>query len=52
MLIMKLLPTGFLGLMLASLIAAFMSTVDTHINFGASYMVNDLYRRFHNEEGF
>jgi Na+/proline symporter len=46
MLIVKLLPTGFLGLMLASLMAAFMSTVDTHINFGASYMVNDLYRRF------
>jgi len=46
MLIMKLLPSGFLGLMLASLMAAFMSTVDTHINFGASYMVNDIYRRF------
>jgi Na+/proline symporter len=46
MLIVKLLPTGFLGLMLASLMAAFMSTVDTHINFGASYMVNDIYRRF------
>ncbi len=46
MLIVKLLPSGFLGLMLASLIAAFMSTVDTHINFGASYMVNDIYRRF------
>lgn len=46
MLVVKLLPTGLLGLMLASLIAAFMSTVDTHINFGASYMVNDIYRRF------
>ncbi|RLC19545.1 MAG: sodium:proline symporter [Deltaproteobacteria bacterium] len=46
MLIVKLLPSGFLGLMLASLMAAFMSTVDTHINFGASYMVNDIYRRF------
>jgi Na+/proline symporter len=46
MLILKLLPSGFLGLMLASLMAAFMSTVDTHINFGAAYMVNDLYRRF------
>jgi Na+/proline symporter len=46
MLIVKLLPTGFLGLMLASLMAAFMSTVDTHINYGASYMVNDIYRRF------
>jgi Na+/proline symporter len=46
MLILKLLPSGLLGLVLASLIAAFMSTVDTHINFGAAYMVNDLYRRF------
>ena len=46
MLIIKFLPTGLLGLMIASLIAAFMSTVDTHINFGASYMVNDIYRRF------
>ncbi|MAF32823.1 MAG: Na+:solute symporter [Desulfobacterales bacterium] len=46
MLIVELLPTGLLGLMLASLMAAFMSTVDTHINFGASYMVNDIYRRF------
>ncbi|MDM8523105.1 sodium:solute symporter family protein [Desulfococcaceae bacterium HSG8] len=45
-LIVELLPSGFLGLMLASLMAAFMSTVDTHINFGASYMVNDIYRRF------
>lgn len=45
-LIVDLLPTGFLGLMMASLMAAFMSTVDTHINFGASYMVNDIYRRF------
>ncbi|MCP4197817.1 MAG: sodium:proline symporter, partial [Proteobacteria bacterium] len=46
MLIVKLLPIGFLGLMLASLMAAFMSTVDTHINFGASYILNDIYRRF------
>ncbi len=45
-LIVTLLPPGLLGVMLASLLAAFMSTVDTHINFGASYMVNDLYRRF------
>jgi SSS family solute:Na+ symporter len=45
-LIVTLLPSGLLGLMLASLIAAFMSTVDTHINYGASFMVNDIYRRF------
>jgi Na+/proline symporter len=42
----ELLPTGLLGLMVASLLAAFMSTVDTHINWGTSYLVNDLYRRF------
>ena len=36
-----LLPTGALGLVLASLVAAFMSTVDTHLNWGASYIVND-----------
>jgi len=46
MLVLKLIPSGFLGLVLASFVAAFMSTVDTHINFGAAYMVNDLYRRF------
>ncbi|MGD9331900.1 MAG: Na+:solute symporter [Desulfobacterales bacterium] len=36
-----LLPAGVLGLVLASLLAAFMSTVDTHLNWGASYIVND-----------
>ena len=36
-----LLPPGILGLVLAGLLAAFMSTVDTHINWGASYIVND-----------
>ncbi len=46
MLLTQLLPSGVLGLMMASLMAAFMSTVDTHINYGASYMVNDIYRRF------
>lgn len=40
------LPTGLLGLVVASLFAAFMSTVSTNINWGASYVVNDLYRRF------
>jgi SSS family solute:Na+ symporter len=46
MLIIEFLPSGILGVMLASLMAAFMSTVDTHLNFGASYMLNDIYRRF------
>ncbi|PJZ69169.1 sodium transporter [Leptospira perolatii] len=40
------LPSGLLGLVFASLMAAFMSTADTHINWGASYLVNDLYLRF------
>ncbi|HEX6937928.1 MAG TPA: hypothetical protein VF158_00850, partial [Longimicrobiales bacterium] len=42
----ELLPAGLLGLLFASLLAAFMSTVDTHINWASSYLVNDLYRRF------
>jgi SSS family solute:Na+ symporter len=45
-LVVDMLPAGLLGLMLASLVAAFMSTIDTHIHLGASYMVNDVYRRF------
>ena len=42
------LPPGILGLVFASLIAAYMSTVSTHINWGASYLVNDFYARFIN----
>ncbi len=37
------LPNGILGLVFASLIAAYMSTISTHINWGASYLVNDFY---------
>ena len=44
------LPTGILGLVFASLIAAYMSTISTHINWGASYLVNDFYVRFINPE--
>jgi len=40
------LPIGLLGLVVASLVAAFMSTIDTHANLAASYFVNDVYRRF------
>jgi len=40
------LPVGLLGLVAASLFAAFMSTVDTHVNLAASFFVNDVYRRF------
>lgn len=42
----SLLGPGWFGLMLASFLAAFMSTVDTQLNWGASLAVNDLYRRF------
>lgn len=40
------LPSGLLGLVLASLLAAYMSTISTHLNWGASYVVNDVYKRF------
>ncbi len=40
------LPTGWLGLVLASLVAAYMSTISTHLNWGSSYVVNDFYKRF------
>ncbi|MEL7338972.1 MAG: Na+:solute symporter, partial [Bacteroidota bacterium] len=40
------LPVGLLGLVAASLIAAFMSTMSTQLNLGASYLVNDFYQRF------
>jgi SSS family solute:Na+ symporter len=44
------LPKGLLGLVLASLIAAFMSTISTHLNWGSSYIVNDFYKRFMNDK--
>ncbi len=40
------LPSGFLGLMVAGLLAAYVSTISTHLNWGTSYLVHDLYRRF------
>ena len=40
------LPSGWLGLVLASLIAAYMSTISTHLNWGSSYIANDFYKRF------
>lgn len=42
------LPAGILGLVVASLIAAFMSTVASQLNWGSSYLVNDFYSRFYN----
>ena len=46
MLMLDYLPVGILGLMMAAFLAAFMSTIDTHLNWGASYLVNDFYKRF------
>src|SRR5512143_1074776 len=43
---LKFLPVGFMGLMIASLVAAYVSTMDTHLNWGTSYLVHDCYRRF------
>ncbi|MDP3442571.1 MAG: Na+:solute symporter, partial [Ignavibacteria bacterium] len=40
------LPTGVLGFVIASLIAAYMSTMSTSLNWGSSYVVNDFYKRF------
>ncbi|NNK88543.1 MAG: Na+:solute symporter [Flavobacteriaceae bacterium] len=39
------LPQGLLGLVLASLVAAYMSTISTHLNWGSSYVVNDFYKQ-------
>jgi Na+/proline symporter len=47
---LSLLPSGLLGLVAASLLAAFMSTMSTQVNLGASYLVNDFYVRFVNPE--
>jgi len=42
----KYLGPGWLGLMVAAMLAAFMSTIDTHMNLASSYFVHDVYRRF------
>ena len=42
------LPSGLLGLVIASLIGALMSTISTHLNWGSSYIANDFYKRFLN----
>ena len=34
-----------------SFLAAFMSTIDTHLNWGASYLINDIYKRFIKKDG-
>ncbi|MBN2312055.1 MAG: hypothetical protein JXR94_23960, partial [Candidatus Hydrogenedentes bacterium] len=42
----RFLPMGFKGIMVASLLAAFMSTLDTHLNWGVSYLINDFYEPY------
>jgi Na+/proline symporter len=39
------LPSGLLGLVLSSLVAAYMSTISKHLNWGSSYLVNDFYKQ-------
>ncbi len=48
---LKFLPIGFVGLMVGGLVAANSSTILTHLNWGASYLVHDFYRRFVNKDG-
>ncbi len=43
---LEVLGPGLMGLLLVSFFAAFMSTIDTHLNWGASYLINDIYLRF------
>ena len=45
---LRFLPAGFLGLVIAGTLAAYRSTIETHLNWGTSYLVHDLYRRFLN----
>jgi SSS family solute:Na+ symporter len=48
---LRFLPSGVLGLMVAGLLAAYVSTIVTHLNWGTSYLVHDLYRRFVKADG-
>jgi Na+/proline symporter len=48
---LKFLPVGWIGLMVGGLIAANSSTILTHLNWGASYLVHDFYRRFMRRDG-
>lgn len=48
---LRFLPSGMLGLMVAGLLSAYISTISTHLNWGSSYLVHDLYRRFVNPNG-
>ena len=46
LIMLDLLPAGLLGLLVVAFLSAFVSTVSTHLNWGASYVVNDFYKRF------
>jgi len=46
LMINEFMPIGLKGIMVASLFAAYMSTIDTHLNWGSSYVVNDFYKPF------
>ena len=48
---LTLLPSGLLGLVLASLVSAYMSTISTHLNWGSSYVVNDFYKALIKDDG-
>jgi Na+/proline symporter len=50
LMIVEYMPAGLLGLMVASIVAAFMSTIDTLLNWGASLLVNDGYKAFVNRD--
>lgn len=49
-LMLKYLPAGLLGLMIAVFIAAYMSTISSQLNWGTSYIINDFYKRFINPD--
>ena len=48
---LRFLPAGWLGVMLAGLLAAYVSTIITHLNWGTSYLIHDFYRRFLKQDG-
>lgn len=47
---LRFLPAGLLGLMVAGLLSAYVSTISTHLNWGTSYLVHDVYRRFFRDD--
>ena len=51
MMMAELMPVGLKGLLVATFLAAFMSTMDTHLCWGGSYLVNDVYKRFIYKDG-